>query len=687
MKLIKLEIYNFRQFYGKQSIDFSTDPEKPVTLIHGENNGGKTALLNAIRWCLYEETTENLQEPGDLLNKHALEEGQNSFSVNVQLVHDNRIFEVKRSGAHANRANTLRVFEINDGCYAQSPGKHLNTLINAFLPKEMAQYFFYQGEGTGTLSSQNDFSHIKSAISKVLGLTVAEKTITHLKRIKNDYQKDLVQYDTSNEIEEFLSTKGLLESKLQHKEASLIKQKRALLESEKDYELCIKKLDRFDQTNLEDKIKFRSQQEALLFKLQRELQRLVEMKIKSVKEWVSRAYSNKLKSFKLDQVDSKELHSSHKYNVDKKLIKAILENHKCICGADVDPKSATAKIIKDLEESSIDSGLKNRWELAMQLHSRLSSFSSPDKEMVEILSQIDDCEERISELEKSIEELSHVIVDSDLDDIKVLEKERNTVKARRDQLNRDVPILELDIRKIKSDLQNIETRVAKLSSTQPKADKIRKLIHSVNEITDLYEEAIRSSKEGVELILLEKMQTLFSRVAFNGYTVKKSSGTAKDDSFTWVIVDRQGKRVAAGNGYQAMLAISFIISLIQFSKVRANSKQHLLTPGIVAPFIADSILAFIGPDNGRELVRYISESVEQSVFMFSQAQWTEAHTDRGIRDKIGKEYNLVQHTVLTKEEFKGDYPTKLSVHNHDFDVVRFGSEFDKVTIEEISLDD
>ena len=137
--------------------------------------------------------------------------------------------------------------------------------------------------------------------------------------------------------------------------------------------------------------------------------------------------------------------------------------------------------------------------------------------------------------------------------------------------------------------------------------------------------------------------------------------------------------------YQAMLAISFIIALIQFSKDRAKAKQHLLTPGAVAPFIADSILAFIGPDNGKELVRFISESVEQSIFMFSQAQWTETHTDKGFRDKIGKEYNLIQHTVLAEDEFKGSYPTKLIVKGKEFDVVRFGSEFDKVTIEEVVL--
>jgi DNA sulfur modification protein DndD len=222
----------------------------------------------------------------------------------------------------------------------------------------------------------------------------------------------------------------------------------------------------------------------------------------------------------------------------------------------------------------------------------------------------------------------------------------------------------------------------RLSSTQPRADKFRSLIIATDKIIELFNKSISSSKEGVDLILLKKMQEFFGRVAFNGYTVKKDSSSGSG-SFTWTIVDKEGKRVAAGNGYQAMLSISFIVALIQFSKGRENSKQHLLTPGTIAPFIADSILAFIGPDNGRELVRYIADSVEQSIFMFSQAQWTEKHTDIGIRDKIGKEYNLVQHTVLTEKEFKGQYPTKLIVQGKEHDVVRFGSEFDKVTIEEV----
>lgn len=686
MKLIRLEVNNFRQFYGKQVIEFSVASGKGVTLIHAENNGGKTALLNALRWCLYEETTDNLQDSQNLLNKHALEQGNNTFSVNVQLVHDNRLLEVRRTRSRSSSTSKLQLFEIVEGCYAERSEKYPNTLINTFLPKEMSQYFFYQGEGTGTLNSQHDFSHIKAAISKVLGLTIAEKTSTHLYRIKNEYQKELKQYDTDNEITTLLSNKEVLEAGLLRDSATLDKKKVALEKAEKEYEEQISQLVRFDKTAIDGKLKLRSQKENLLAGLKRERIRLLTEKSKSIPEWISNTYGRKLGGIDLSKINIEELNNSLRYTVDKQLIKEILSSQRCICGSAVTDNSKAAQLIAELEKSAVDTDLKFRWERALELHSKLSSCSSPQQMMANILSQIDDCGDSIIDLESSIEELSHTIVESDIDDIKTIEDKKNAAKGRCDQLRRDIPNLELNVFKAEKDLKDIDDRVLRLSSTQPKAEKIRNLIEATDKILYVYDEAIRSSKDGVGLILLKKMQVLFSRIAFNGYTVKKNAGPS-NDSFTWAIVDKEGERVAAGNGFQAMLAISFIVALIHFSKERTNNKQYLLTPGTVAPFFADSILAFIGPDNGRELIRYIADSVEQSIFMFSQAQWTESHTDKGMRDKIGKEYNLVQHTVLTEDEFKGQYPTRLTVQGRKYDVVRFGSEFDKVTIEDISLND
>lgn len=682
MKLIKLEINNFRQFYGKQSIEFSVDPERGVTLIHGENNGGKTALLNALRWCLYEETTDNLLEPKKLLNKYAEKEGKSSFSVFVLLEHDNRLLEVQRTQFRNNASSNLRVFEIKDGCHAEKAEDNPNTLINTFLPKEMSKYFFYQGEGTGTLNSQNDFSHIKDAIEKVLGLTVAKTTLKHLSTVKTSYQKDLKQYDTNNEIDTLLSRKDSLSSILERDKALLEQKVSDLEKAEKEHEEALMQLGRFDKTSIEEKIKLRQQKSQLLNSLEREHKKLLSDKVNHTPSWALNTFSQRLACIDLSSINTEELNKSLRYTVDKQLLREIMENNECICGTHVDQDSTAAQLLKELGKHAVDPELKRRWGLAVKLQADLKSKKLPKASMEKLLADIDDREVEIEELERNIKDLSHTIVESDVDDIKIIERVKSSAKAKCDELNRQIPKLELNVRKTEVDIKDIDRRVGSLSLSKPKAQKVRDLVLATEKIIELYEDAIQSSQQGVDNILLSKMQSLFSEVAFNGYTIKKDS-SVKGGSFTWAIVDKEGQRVAAGNGYQAMLSISFIVALIEFSKDRASNKQHLLTPGTIAPFIADSILAFIGPDNGRELVRYIAERVEQSIFMFSQAQWTETHTDKGIRHRIGKEYNLVQHTVLSEDEFKGQYPTQLTVKDGHYDVVRFGSEFDKVTIEEI----
>ncbi|MDC3214286.1 AAA family ATPase [Pseudoalteromonas distincta] len=684
MKLIKLEINNFRQFYGKQVIEFATDDKFSVTLIHGENNGGKTALLNALKWCLYEETTDNLQDPNFLINKHALAEKKNTYSVIIQLIHDNRIIEVQRTATHSPRKNTLKVFEISDnGCYAESAEKTPNTLINSLLPKEMSDYFFYQGEGTGTLSSQNDFSHIKGAISKVLGLTVAEKTLSHLSRIKNDYMKELLSYDTSSELEQLSSLKEQLTFKLKKNKEALEVTRNDLVVAEKAYNSNMQLLTRFDKSVLEERIKAREALKSSLRMIQRDKASKEFNYEKDLPKWLSQGFNNKLAKFDLDKIDIRELKNSHKYSVDKNLISEILSKNECICGSELPKESPSYKLIEELQKSAVDISLKRRWQKVTALNATLSKENLPTQAMLTALTDIENCNDQILYLQKEIEELSQSIIESDVDDIKKVEAQISESQSNCNRLMKQLSHLEVTIEKLSIDLRTVDQKLIKLGSSQPMARKFKVLIEATDQIINLYDEAIKSASKDVDLDVLRKMKVLFSRVAFNGYSVRKEQGHR--DSFTWVIVDSDGKKVAAGNGYQAMLAISFIIALIQFSKDRAKAKQHLLTPGAVAPFIADSILAFIGPDNGKELVRFISESVEQSIFMFSQAQWTETHIDKGFRDKIGKEYNLIQHTVLTEDEFKGAYPTKLIVKGNEFDVVRFGSEFDKVTIEEVVL--
>ena len=66
MLLQKISITNFRQYKGTTEIIFSTDADRNVTVIMGENGTGKTTLAQAFMWVLYGETDFKVKE---LLNR------------------------------------------------------------------------------------------------------------------------------------------------------------------------------------------------------------------------------------------------------------------------------------------------------------------------------------------------------------------------------------------------------------------------------------------------------------------------------------------------------------------------------------------------------------------------------------------------------------------------------------------
>ena len=68
MKFLQLRMLNWRSFAGEQEIKFSTDPERPVTLLFGPNGAGKTALLNAFTWALYGTFTDGFDRHESLVN-------------------------------------------------------------------------------------------------------------------------------------------------------------------------------------------------------------------------------------------------------------------------------------------------------------------------------------------------------------------------------------------------------------------------------------------------------------------------------------------------------------------------------------------------------------------------------------------------------------------------------------------
>lgn len=101
MQLKQLELQNFRQFYGRQSISFSTDPEANVTVIYGSNGAGKSTLMNAFLWLFYEDI--NLPRSGRIVSERGMAEAavgeQIPVSVTLEFDHEGEQFTAAREYA------------------------------------------------------------------------------------------------------------------------------------------------------------------------------------------------------------------------------------------------------------------------------------------------------------------------------------------------------------------------------------------------------------------------------------------------------------------------------------------------------------------------------------------------------------------------------------------------------------
>ena len=87
MILKSLKMNNFRIYKGEVTINFASG-DKNITIIQGNNEVGKTTIMNAITWCLYNKEYYKLEGKKPKWNSFVadeLETGEEDF-VEVSLI-------------------------------------------------------------------------------------------------------------------------------------------------------------------------------------------------------------------------------------------------------------------------------------------------------------------------------------------------------------------------------------------------------------------------------------------------------------------------------------------------------------------------------------------------------------------------------------------------------------------------
>jgi DNA sulfur modification protein DndD len=148
MKFRTLKMFNWRVFHGSHSVEFSTDPRRPVTLLLGPNGAGKTALLNAFTWAIYGEFTEGFDNESSLVNFEALEADPSAEAwVEIDFEHEGDTFRVRRTTDDSRQRKGD--FEL---VVTQNDVRATEDDVHRILPEALQELFFFPAESFSTAS-------------------------------------------------------------------------------------------------------------------------------------------------------------------------------------------------------------------------------------------------------------------------------------------------------------------------------------------------------------------------------------------------------------------------------------------------------------------------------------------------------------------------------------------------------
>lgn len=275
MKIKSVKLHNFMRYKGDNELLFSTDEEKNVTVVLGDNTFGKTTLAQAFRWALYENLNDtNYTKKKDvvLLNNEVAAEmrGSNMQDVYVEIVVENDDQEVKftRKASFNKKSpdpNDISVKQIGavqltmqikqDGVWGDiisntgsnidskkyKPGCVQEAIENMF-PQNLSNYFFFDGERWNDIKSKT--SDIKSSVDTILGVSGLIEMMNHLKDNRTSVEKKLREKlkGTSGEYERLQREIKKLDESIEECEQGIIDTDAAIETTERTYESTLKTL-------------------------------------------------------------------------------------------------------------------------------------------------------------------------------------------------------------------------------------------------------------------------------------------------------------------------------------------------------------------------------------------------------------------------------------------------------------
>ena len=703
MKLKKIIIENFRGFRLRQELDFSIE-DGALNLIIGENEVGKTSILNSVLWCLYGRLTNTSDKAELIKNQNASDKEKCLVEIHLAPVpgkEDGDWITLRRILFKNGDASVARAFDVC-GVTEKETECEFGHIVNRFLHETLSKYYLFDGEGVHEIVENERL--LKNAILDIQGLNIHSRSIIDLDKYIQLRKKELVKDEkASKALSGFRKNIERFEKDYKKIEKNILALEKEKGKKEKEIAKLRAKNKGLGDEEIKNKVK-----------LQESLEKNIPIARSRIKEFEKKraelirdfgipilAYNHTESVNKW--IDTKERTTGIPSEYHENLIDKLLEAETCICGQSFENHSndKSHKRILDNILSLRENAQTDDINVPVRDISSLKSVISKEIPKFNpnyswIRDQLEIWEDELSSALKDKAELDAALTGNQLDEIKENQEKINLLEDEIFKMITTIGDDERALVKLNASINENKKEIDKASKNQF-LDRQRKEMNFLEEsykyLKDLIEITRIQGKKRIETEMNELLRDYArgnDKFLFRGDsydTIMLKDGHEVTDLYEDVGI--QDILILSQGGAAVKRNLFFAVALTKISESILDNDDDYKIIGKKIPFLVDAPFSNLDSTNTQVLFRLLVDNAFQSIILISSGAFNNGIEnilkEEGYKNKLKKLF-VLKRQYKAKSTFSNSAveSTPIKIKNKTYPTSFYGADVETSLIEDWS---
>ncbi|MDC0028433.1 hypothetical protein OAJ35_02790 [Gammaproteobacteria bacterium] len=622
----KLILNNWIPYKDTTEVDFSTHTKKNITLIRGNNKGGKSAVIRSLKWVLYGNTGDISEYQGatKLINREAYNQKDFTSSVKLHISSQKKEIIISRELSVLKGINNPQDKDFQedfsvmvDGKAQVPPEKYVKDLLD----ESISRFFLFDGEMLqdykDLVDNPKESKELQEHIERVLRTPQLKSAKFDLNTITRRISADIAKSTKDATLKNMLDTINEFEEKRDLKLEEKDELQVSLGKSEEEHKKIQSDLDQLTEErkdldnlsslkeslpDLENEIVTKKEK---IQDLSKDSWRLVlapkiERKIKDIHSQKKRLMKEEDKVLKLKSLN-KSIQLGKCFTCGKTLSK---EERKKI---EIQIEDLLKEGLEENLTQKLDEDLKKLNEINLNLS--LDNLEQEYKELYELRN-------KKASTEVEIDNLSNSLGDKEGEVGILMTNERN-LDFQNQQTKRALSDLSSEIDDLNGEIEKSKKMKDKLSKSSSSA------LDKLNDLCSILEKVFDDSIKDLSLEIKEKIEK-HANFIYPQMTVEETNNSLSiSDSFGLSVVDSNNENITTSAGGNQIVALSLLYGLKKSTDIEG-------------PLIIDTPLGRIDEDHRKLILEALPTMGTQCILLVHSGEIkAKGDLEKLISGKIG----------------------------------------------------